>query len=108
MASKGKAKQGRREAAAGEGGVFTNLRAVPVKITVELGRAEITLEQAMALGEKSLLAVDRLAEEPVDVCVNGKLFGRGRLVMVGDSYGVQLVELVERPGGSGGQQRLGQ
>ncbi len=103
MAGKEKGKKGGREVVAQSAGVFANLHAVPVKITVELGRAEITLEQAMALGERSVLAVDRLAEEPVDVCVNGKLFGRGRLVMVGDSYGVQLVELVGQPGAAGGR-----
>ena len=65
-------------------------------MTLELGRTEITLEEAMKLGEKSLLAVDRTADEPVEVRVNGKLLGRGRLVMVGGNYGVQLTEVVDQ------------
>ena len=77
------------------------LRDVEVKISLELGRTEITLDEALALGPRSLLAVDRLADEPVDVRVNGRLFGRGKLVMVGDSYGIQLTELVEGEGAGG-------
>ena len=73
---------------------LSGLRNVEVRITLELGRTEITLEEAQSLVEKSLLAVDKLDNEPVEVCVNGKLFGRGRLVMVGDNYGVQLTEVV--------------
>lgn len=71
---------------------------VEVKITVELGRTEITLEEAMSLTERSTVVADKMADEPVDVCINGKLFGRGRLVLVGDHYGVQLTELVDQGG----------
>ena len=73
---------------------LTGLEGVDVKITVEWGRAKITLEEAMNLGEKSLLHTDKNAPDPVDILVNGKLFARGKLVVVGDSYGVQLLEIV--------------
>lgn len=76
---------------------LSGLRDVEVRITLELGRTEITLEEATSLAERSMLVIDKLAEEPVDVCVNGKLFGRGKLVLVGDNYGVQLTELVDQP-----------
>ena len=52
-------------------------------------------EEAAELGEKSLLRIDRRADDPVDVCVNGKVIARGRLVVVGDNYGVEITEIVE-------------
>ena len=70
------------------------LQDVDVKITVAWGRSQITLDEAVKLGEKSLLRTDKQAKEPVDILVNGKLFGRGQLVLVGDTYGVQIVDIV--------------
>ena len=67
---------------------------VKVKVSLVLGRTEITLADAESLEEKSLLTVDRNADDPVDVCVNGEVVARGKLVVVGDSYGVQITELV--------------
>ena len=75
----------------------SGLRNVEVKITLELGRTEIAVEEALNLGEGALLGVDKLADEPVEVRVNGKLFGRGKLVLVGDHYGVQLTEVIAPP-----------
>ena len=71
------------------------LQDVDVKISVEWGRSEITVAEALALGEKSLLRTNKEVKEPVDILVNGKLFGRGRLVLVGDTYGVQLEEIID-------------
>ena len=73
---------------------LAGLSDVEVRITVEWGRADITVEEASALSEESLLHTDRSASDPVDVHVNGKLFARGKLVLVGDSYGVQLLEII--------------
>ena len=73
---------------------LAGLSDVEVRITVEWGRADITVEEASALSEESLLHTDQSALDPVDVLVNGKLFARGKLVLVGDSYGVQLLEIV--------------
>ena len=75
---------------------LAGLGEVEVKITLELGRTELTLEEAMSLAERSMVVGDKMAEEPVDVRINGKLFGRGKLVLVGDHYGVQLTELVDQ------------
>jgi len=77
-------------------GKLSGLQDVDVRITVEWGRTQITVEEALQLGEEALLAVDQRASEPVDVLVNGMLFGRGKLVLVGDSYGVQLTEIVDQ------------
>ena len=73
---------------------LAGLSDVEVRITVEWGRADITVEEASALSEESLLHTDRSASDPVDVLVNGKLFARGKLVLVVDSYGVQLLEII--------------
>jgi len=67
---------------------------VQVKVSLVLGGTSITLAEAESLEEKSLLTIDRSADDPVDVCVNGKVVARGKLVVVGDSYGVQITELV--------------
>lgn len=73
---------------------LAGLSDVEVRITVEWGRADFTVEEASALSEESLFHTDRSASDPVDVLVNGKLFARGKLVLVGDSYGVQLLEII--------------
>ena len=70
---------------------------VKVEVSLILGRTEITLANAESLDEKSLLTVDRKADDPVDVCVNGKVVAHGKLVVVGDTYGVQITEFV-KPG----------
>jgi len=71
------------------------LQDVDVKITVEWGRSEMTVAEAVKLGEESLLRTDKQADAPVEILVNGKLFGRGNLVLVGENYGVQIQEIVE-------------
>jgi len=70
------------------------LAEVPVKLRVVLGGSKISFQDAAALTQKSLLPIDRLADDPVDVLVNGKLIARGKLVVVEDTYGVQITELV--------------
>ena len=89
--------QPKGESGSGEGGIagLQGLQDVDVRITVEWGRSEITVAEAVSLGEKSLLRTDKHVKEPVDILVNGKLFGRGRLVLVGDTYGVQLEEIID-------------
>ena len=77
-------------------GVSSALQNVEVKVTVEFGRTQITVEEALKLAEKSVLAMDKMQNELFDVCVNGQLFGRGKLVMIGETYGSQLVELIEQ------------
>jgi flagellar motor switch protein FliN/FliY len=74
---------------------LSGLGGVDVKVTLVLGRTEITIEEAAELGEKSLLRIDCKADDPVDVCVNGKVIARGRLVVVGENYGVEITEILE-------------
>jgi flagellar motor switch protein FliN/FliY len=67
---------------------------VKVQLTVTLGEAEITMGKLFALTGGDVLALDRAADAPVDVRLNGKLIARGSLVAVDDKFGVRLTEIV--------------
>jgi flagellar motor switch protein FliN/FliY len=67
---------------------------VKVQLTVTLGEAEITMGKLFSLTAGDVLALDRAADAPVDVRLNGKLIARGTLVAVDDKFGVRLTEIV--------------
>ena len=73
---------------------FRLLQDVDVKLTVEIGSTQLTLRELLALGESSVIELDRQASELLDVFVNGTLIGRGEVVTVGDRFGVRMTELV--------------
>ena len=73
---------------------FRLLQDVDVKLTVEIGSTELTLRELLALGENSVIELDRQANELLDVFVNGTLVGRGEVVTVGERFGVRMTELV--------------
>ncbi len=73
---------------------FRLLQDVDVKLTVEIGSTSLTLRELLALGESSVIELDRQANELLDILVNGTLIGRGEVVMVGDRFGVRMTELV--------------
>jgi flagellar motor switch protein FliN/FliY len=78
-------------------GVAANLRLlqdVDVRLTVEIGSTTLSLRELLALGEASVIELDRQAGELLDVLVNGTLIGRGEVVTVGDRFGVKMTELV--------------
>ena len=79
---------------AGAAANFRLLQDVDVKLTVEIGSAELSLRELLALGESSVIELDRQANELLDVFVNGTLIGRGEVVTVGDRFGVRMTELV--------------
>lgn len=70
------------------------LQDVDVKLTVEIGSTALTLRELLALGEESVIELDREANELLDVFVNGTLIGRGEVVTVGEKFGVRMTELV--------------
>ena len=70
------------------------LQDVDVKLTVEIGSTTLSLRELLALGEASVIELDRQAGELLDVLVNGTLIGRGEVVTVGERFGVKLIELV--------------
>ncbi|MBO9533316.1 MAG: flagellar motor switch protein FliN [Solirubrobacteraceae bacterium] len=67
---------------------------VAVEVSVELGRARVTLGEAMALGPGAVVPLDRTAGQPVDLLVNGQLVARGEVVVVDDTYGLRITEAV--------------
>lgn len=73
---------------------FRLLQDVDVKLTVEIGSTSLTLRELLALGEGSVIELDRQAGELLDVFVNGTLIGRGEVVTVGERFGVRMTELV--------------
>lgn len=79
---------------AGVAANFRLLQDVDVKLTVEIGSTLLSLRELLALGEGSVIELDRQADELLDVFVNGTLIGRGEVVTVGDRFGVKMTELV--------------
>lgn len=73
---------------------FRLLQDVGVKLTVEIGSTQLSLRELLALGETSVIELDREANELLDVFVNGMLIGRGEVVTVGEKFGVRMTELV--------------
>ena len=70
------------------------LQDMEVEVSIEMGRAKLTLDEALALDEQSLLELNKNHGEAVDIRLNGKLFGRGEVVVVGENFGVRLTEIV--------------
>ena len=66
---------------------------VPVKLTVTLGEAEISIGELFSLGANDVLTLDRDADAPVDVRLNGRVVARGALVAAGDKFGVRISEI---------------
>ncbi|MBA3823819.1 MAG: flagellar motor switch protein FliN [Ktedonobacterales bacterium] len=71
---------------------------VPLRVSIELGRISMTLQQVLALGRGSIIELERLAGEPVDILVNDKVIGRGEVVVIDEYFGVKITELIEPKG----------
>ena len=71
---------------------------VQIPISVEVGRTEMSLEEVVNLVPGSVVALDKKAEEPVDLRVNGKLVARGEVVLVDDTYGLRITQIVNAQG----------
>lgn len=67
---------------------------VPLTVTIELGRTEMTLKQALELQQGSVVELNRLAGDPIDVFVNERLIAKGEVVVVDDKFAVRVTELV--------------
>ncbi|MGE5594396.1 MAG: flagellar motor switch protein FliN, partial [Hyphomicrobiales bacterium] len=72
------------------------LASLRMNVTVELGRTELTVADVLGLGPGSVVELDRLAGEPVDILVNDRLVARGEVVVVDENFGVRVVEVVRR------------
>ena len=71
------------------------LENVGVKLTVEVGRAELTIRDLLRLNEGSVIELDRLAGDPLDVLVNGTLIAKGEVVMVGERFGIRFGQIID-------------
>ena len=71
-----------------------SLLEVPVRVTVQIGRARMSLGQLVQLGPGSLVPLDREAHEPADILVNGKVVAHGEVVTIDDTYGVRITSVM--------------
>ena len=71
------------------------LENIDVKLTVEVGNAEIKIRDLLRLNEGSIVELDRLAGDPLDILVNGTMIAQGEVVMVGERFGVRFSEIVD-------------
>lgn len=67
---------------------------VNLQITVEVGRARMTIQDLLQLGQGSIMELEKLAGEALDIFVNGKQVARGEAVIVNEKFGVRLTEIV--------------
>ncbi|WP_110687270.1 flagellar motor switch protein FliN [Salinicola aestuarinus] len=67
---------------------------IPVKLSVELGRTRITIKQLLELAQGSVVELDGLAGEPMDILINGYLIAQGEVVVVEDKYGIRVTEII--------------
>ncbi|MEO3691308.1 flagellar motor switch protein FliN [Roseateles paludis] len=67
---------------------------IPVQLTVELGRTRIPIKNILQLAQGSVVELDALAGEPMDVLVNGYLIAQGEVVVVNDKFGIRLTDIV--------------
>ncbi len=72
---------------------FDLLQDVDVRLSVELGRTDMKLRDVLALGEESVVMLERLTDELLDVLVNGKAIGKGEIVAQDGRFGLRIVEL---------------
>ncbi|HXF07215.1 MAG TPA: flagellar motor switch protein FliN [Candidatus Acidoferrales bacterium] len=67
---------------------------VPVTLSIEVGRSRLSIREVLALHEGAVVTLDRHAGEPLGVFVNGALVARGEVVIVNDTFGIRLTEVV--------------
>lgn len=67
---------------------------IPVHLTVELGRARITIKQLLELAQGSVVELEGLAGEPMDILINGYLIAQGEVVVIDDRYGIRITEII--------------
>ena len=67
---------------------------IPVTLTVELGRTRIPIKQILQLAQGSVVELEGLAGEPMDVLVNGCLIAQGEVVVVNDKFGIRLTDII--------------
>jgi len=69
---------------------------VPLDVSVELGRARLSIQDLLGLGPGSVIELDKIAGEPLDILVNDRLVARGEAVVVNDKFGVRITDIVSQ------------
>ncbi|NIY48658.1 flagellar motor switch protein FliN [Cedecea colo] len=67
---------------------------IPVKMTVELGRTKMTIKELLRLSQGSVVTLEGLAGEPLDVLINGYLIAQGEVVVVSDKFGIRITDII--------------
>jgi len=78
----------------GAGNDLNMILDIPVQLTVELGRTRIPIKHILQLAQGSVVELDAMAGEPMDVLVNGYLIAQGEVVVVNDKFGIRLTDIV--------------
>ena len=82
------------DSGAGDSPGLERLYDVPVELAVEIGRTFMTIRETLSLGPGSIVSLNRLAGEPVDLLVNGKPIARGEVVVIDEEFGLRVTEVV--------------
>lgn len=69
---------------------------IPVTISMEVGRSDISIRNLLQLNQGSVVELDRVAGEPLDVLVNGTLIAHGEVVVVNDKFGIRLTDVISQ------------
>jgi flagellar motor switch protein FliN/FliY len=67
---------------------------IPVRLSMEVGNTQISIRDLLQLGQGSVIELDRLAGEPLDVLVNGTLIAHGEVVVVNDKFGIRMTDVI--------------
>ncbi|MBI5214014.1 MAG: flagellar motor switch protein FliN [Nitrospirae bacterium] len=67
---------------------------VPLELSVIIGRTKILIQELLQLGQGSVIALEKLAGEPMEVYVNDRLIGRGEVVVVNEKFGIRLTDII--------------
>ena len=67
---------------------------IPLELSVELGRTKMLVNDLLQLGQGSIVELNKLAGEPLEICINQKLVARGEAVVVNEKFGVRLTDIV--------------
>lgn len=70
------------------------LKDIPLKVIVELGQTVLKIKDIMELGVGSIVELDKLSGDPVDILVNGRLIAKGEVVVIDEDFGVRITDLV--------------
>jgi flagellar motor switch protein FliN len=82
--------------AAGDSGNLGMLMDVNLKVTVELGRTRLSIKDILELSQGSVVELEKLAGEPVDLLINNKLFAKGEVIVIDENFGVRVTEIISQ------------